>query len=136
MKLEEKGKILPPPVLNKYSEMVSREIQQWQNIIAATHWYLYDTTKVDGADFYVGEEELGHIHLNGEVHLATDKKLKKLLLDNKMAQKFPYGENWVQFHINSKADAERAILLFRLNYKRINGAAQNELASLVKTAFL
>ena len=128
MRLEEKGKILPPPVLDKYPQMVSAEIQQWANIIAATHWYLYDITQVDGADFYVGEEELGHIHLDGEVHLATSKEVKKVLLDSKLAQKFPYGENWVQFQIGSKQDAEKAIKVFKLNYDRImeNNAQQSK----------
>ena len=62
MKLADKGKFLPPPALDKYPRMVRAEIQQWKNIIAATHWSLYNNTKVDGADFYVGDEELGHIH--------------------------------------------------------------------------
>jgi hypothetical protein len=136
MKLEEKGKFLPPPVLDKYAQLVSTEIQKWNNIIAATHWYLYDTTQVDGADFYVGEEELGHIHLDGSVHLATSKELKKILLDNKLAQNFPYGKNWVQFQIASKEDAEKAIKLFQLNYERINGISINELNLKVKTTLL
>ena len=50
------------------AQSVSAEIQSWPGIIAATHWFLYDRTQVDGADFYVGEKELGHIHLDGELH--------------------------------------------------------------------
>ena len=123
MKLEEKGKFLPPPVLDKYAQLVSTEIQKWSNIIAATHWHLYDTTQVDGADFYVGEEELGHIHLDGSVHLATSKELKKILVDNKLAQNFPYAKNWVQFQITNKEDTEKAIRMFKLNYERIMGLA-------------
>jgi hypothetical protein len=82
MRLEEKGQILPPPVLSKYPQMVSEEIQKWSNIISATHWDLYDRTKVDGADFYVGKKELGHIHLDGWVHLATNKALAQVMLKN------------------------------------------------------
>lgn len=40
MKLENKGQILPVPVLSKYPQMVSEEIQKWSNIISATHWDL------------------------------------------------------------------------------------------------
>ncbi len=120
MKLEEKGKFSPPPVLNKYAQSVSNEIQKWKNIITATHWDLYDNTQVDGADFYVGKEELGHIHLNGSVHLTTSEELKKFLLGNKFAQSFPYGKNWVQFQIGNMEDVEKAIKLFKLNYERIN----------------
>ena len=121
MKLEEKGKFLPPPVLDKYPQMVSAEIQKWKHIISATHWDLYDTTKVDGADFYVGEEELGHIHLDGEVHLATNKELKEILVDKKMAKPFRYSENWVVYKIVNETDAIKAIQLFQLNYNRISG---------------
>jgi Family of unknown function (DUF5519) len=127
MKLEEKGKIMPPPVLSKYLEMVSTEIQRWDNIIAATHWSLFDTTKIDGADFYVGEEELGHIHLDGEVHLPADKELKKALLDNKLAKPFRYGENWVEYTICDEEDALKAIQLFQINYRRIKGLPVKDL---------
>jgi len=99
MRLEDKGQILPPPVLNKYPQMVSEEIQKWSNIISATHLDLYDRTKVDGADFYLGKKELGHIHLDGWVHLATNKELSQLMLKNKLAEKFPYAQNWVMFSI-------------------------------------
>ncbi|GAC1382130.1 MAG: hypothetical protein NVSMB45_07880 [Ginsengibacter sp.] len=86
MKLEDKGPIKPPPVLSNFPEQVSKEIQSWKEIIAATHWNLYDRKQTDGADFYVGEEELGHIHLDGEVHLATGKELASALLKRKLAK--------------------------------------------------
>ena len=121
MKLKDKGQILPVPVLSKYPQMVSEEIQKWSNIISATHWDLYDKTKVDGADFYVGEKELGHIHLDGWVHLATNKELAQAMLKNKLAVKFPYAQNWVMFSIANKQNVKNAILLFRLNYDRLNG---------------
>src|SRR4029078_10122012 len=57
MRLESKGEIRPPPTLKGPAQSVSREIQSWPRIIAATHWFLYDRTQVDGADFYVGEKE-------------------------------------------------------------------------------
>jgi hypothetical protein len=121
MKLEDKGQILPAPVLSKYPQMVSEEIQKWSNIISATHWDLYDRTKVDGADFYVGKKELGHIHLDGWVHLATNKALAQVMLKNKLAENFPYAQNWVMFSIAKKLDVKKAILLFQLNYDRLNG---------------
>ena len=121
MKLKDKGTILPAPVLSKYPQMVSEEIQTWSKIISATHWDLYDKSKVDGADFYVGEKELGHIHLDGWVHLATNKDLSQVILKNKLAEKFPYAQDWVMFSIDKKQDVKKAILLFQLNYDRLNG---------------
>lgn len=75
MTLEEKGNLIPPPVLSIYSEIVSQEIQKWEGIIAATHWEIWDRNKANGADFYVGKVELGHIHLDGSIHLPSTKDL-------------------------------------------------------------
>lgn len=119
MTLEEKGPIKPPPELSKFPQQVSKEIQSWKDIIAATHWELYDRTKSDGADFYIGQEELGHIHLDGEVHLACGKELAAMLIKNKLGKKFLYGSDWVTSPIESPEDVSHAVWLFRLNYKRI-----------------
>ncbi len=121
MTLEEKGAIMPPPELSKFPQQVSKEIQSWKDIIAATHWELYDRTTPDGADFYIGQVELGHIHLDGEVHLATGKELAAVLIKNKLGKKFPYGNDWVTSPIESATDAGHAVWLFKLNYKRIKG---------------
>lgn len=121
MTLEEKGPIVPPPELNNFPQQVSKEIQSWKDIIAATHWNLYARNKPDGADFYVGQEELGHIHLDGEIHLATGKELATVLIKAKLAKKFAYGADWVTSPINSANDVAHALWLFRLNYKRIKG---------------
>jgi Family of unknown function (DUF5519) len=121
MKLEEKGPIQAPPKLDRFSQEVSSEIQSWKDIIAATHWDLYNRTKPDGADFYVGDTELGHIHLNGEVHLACGKKLAALLIKSKLASKFLYGADWVTYSIQSAEDVQHAIWLFKLNYRQIKG---------------
>lgn len=132
MTLEEKGLIAPPPTMSAYLQMVSDTIQQWENVISASHWDLYDSTKVDGADFYVGKNELGHIHLNGSVHLATINELRIPLIKNNLAQKFPFGgeyEGWVQFKISTETDAKQAIWLFRLNYERLMGISIENLIS-------
>lgn len=121
MKLATKGPIKPPPVLDGAAEAASREIQSWPGIVAATHWFLYDRTQVDGADFYVGERELGHIHLDGEIHLATTKSLGGLLMKEGLADPFPWHDAWVQYPIRKKADAEHAVWLFRLRYDQLTG---------------
>ena len=35
---------------------------------------------VDSADFYVGEQELSHLHLSGDVHLASSPALGQTLV--------------------------------------------------------
>ena len=136
MTLEEKGYIIPPPKMNTYPEMVSVAIQQWKNVTSATHWDLYDNTKVDGADFYVSKNELGHIHLDGSFHLATINELRIPLLKNNLAEKFPFGgkyAGWVQYKITSEKEANHAIWLFQLNYDRLMGTSIEVLISKINT---
>jgi len=127
VRLESKGKIRPPPKLKGPAEDVSLEIQSWRGVISATHWYLYDRTQIDGADFYVGEKELGHIHLDGELHLGVTAGLCRQLVELGRAEAFPWGEDWVQAPISSRRDAKNALWLFRLGYDRLRGTPIAEL---------
>jgi hypothetical protein len=121
MKLADKGLIKPPPVLKGSAQLVSLEIQSWPGIVAATHWFLYDQTQVDGADFYVGDRELGHIHLDGEIHLGTTRTLGAMLIEHGLADPFEWHDAWVQYPIRKKADVDHAVWLFRLGYDRLAG---------------
>jgi hypothetical protein len=121
MKLTEKGKIIPPIQLQEPMESVSRAVQSWEHIISATHWNLFSRNEPDGADFYVFEQELGHIHLDGDLHLATNLILQKALVERGLARTFPYAQGWVNFMIRNPKDADHALWLFGLNYKRLMG---------------
>ncbi len=131
MKLKEKGKIQAPPIFDNFAELTSQAVQALPNIISVAHWDLYQPNIVDGADFYLKEEEIGHIHLSGEVHLATNQELKVKLIEKDLAKVFEYGggvyDGWVQFTILSEEDAQRAIWLFKLNYDRLKGLSEQEL---------
>ena len=119
--LNAKGRFAPPPILKGPASRVALEIATWPKIISATHWRLGQPGVVDGADFYVGEQELGHIHLNGEVHLATSLELRKTLLAKNQARPFPYYASWVETSIETEAEADHALWLFRVNYNRLMG---------------
>lgn len=124
MKLEEKGPIKPAPMLAGPSQKTIEAIESWPTIISATHWDLFNRSRVDGADFYVDESELGHIHLNGEIHLAATHELGVPLLARGLVNPLPYGKahgDWVSFMIRTDLDADHAIWLFRLNYDRLRG---------------
>ena len=108
MKLKDKGPIIKPPILKGHSQKVSLEIQSWPDIVSATHWTIGDSTKPNGADFYVLEKELGHIHLDGEIHISLTKPLRKALIADQLAEAFPWSENWVQFQIVDKESARHA----------------------------
>lgn len=119
--LEDKGPIAPPPVLDQPFQSVADAVMSWPGVIAASHWHLYRRDEVDGVDFYVGDRELGHIHLDGQIHLATDRYFRDALVGSGRAETFPYGgsyDTWVLFRVRGEADIEHAIELFRLNYER------------------
>lgn len=127
MTLTAKGPIQPPPRLAPRLESVAQAIMMWPQVIAATHWNLYANHEVDGADFYVGELELGHIHLDGEVHIPVATPLRKALIKAGLARPFRWGDGWVEVSIKTMADAEHARWLFQLNYDRLAGVTMQQL---------
>lgn len=136
MKLSDKGPLAPVPALAAVLEPVSLAIQGWPGIVAAAHWDLYRVGEVvDGADFYVGEEELGHIHLGGDVHLASSPALGQALVAGGWAQPMRFGGvqygGWTEFRVRTAADAAHATWLFELNYQRLRGRPDAELVAAV-----
>ena len=122
MKLVDKGIVRPPPKLAGPAARVAETVASWPCVIAATHWHISRKDEVNGADFYVGDEELGHIHLEGDVHLATTLELRKILVAANLARPFPWYKSWVEASIRTEEEADQAIWLFRLNYERlVNG---------------
>ena len=134
MKLSEKGPLAPAPALNAVLEPVSQAIQGWPGIISAAHWDLFRVGEVvDGTDFYVGEEELGHLHLGGEAHLATSPALGQALVAGGLARPLRWGgaayRGWTEFSVRTAADAAHATWLFELNYQRLRGRPETELVA-------
>lgn len=127
MRLKDKGAFKSAPILNGSAEAVLRAIQSWPDVISATHWLLGSPGVVDGTDFYVGEAELGHIHLDGSIHLALTKPLRDLLVGRGLAGPFRWSAAWVVAPIRSVAEADSATWLFRLAYDRLRGASDHEI---------
>ena len=89
-------------------------------MISATHWQRDNPTGVDGAEFHVEEGgELGHIHLDGEVHIALTEPLRDQLVDSNLAQPFVWDKAWVTAPVTSSSEADQAVWLFRLAYDRL-----------------
>jgi hypothetical protein len=122
MKLDQKGRFAPPPRLPKHAETVSEALATWPGVIARTHWFLGDETVVDGADFYLGQSELGHLHLDGTAHVAVSKPLRDALVEAELAKPFRWSDAFVVFAIRNASEATRALRLFRLSYERVEGA--------------
>ena len=127
MKLSEKGRFSPPPVLPTHAQVVSTAIASWDEVHARTHWLLGDETQVDGADFYVGEDEIGHLHLEGQAHVATGVVLRNALVAAKLASPFRWSSKFVVHDVARAADVEHALWLFRLAYDRAQGVTDEDL---------
>ena len=89
--------------------------------------------RVEGTDFYVDgpTQELGHLHLNGDLHLATPPALGEPLVAAGLARPFPYGGHdylgWTCWRVLTFADAAHAEWLCRINYDYLRGTPVAEL---------
>ncbi len=136
LSLAQKGPIAPPPTLAGSASRVALEVARWPGVVAATHWHLVRTSDVDGADLYIGDHELGHIHLDGEVHLASVLKLSAALVAAGYARPFRFGgsySGWVEASIRDDADADAGLFMFRLNYQRHCGVPMPTLLDQIAT---
>lgn len=130
MRLAEKGRYAPPPVLAPpHAEQLSRTLASWPHVHARTHWRLGDETVIDGADFYVGEEELGHLHLDGEAHVAVGRTLRDALVPRHLGRAFRWSEDFVTWPVTSDVDRLHAEWLFALRYWALTGASDEQLAA-------
>lgn len=115
---EAKGRIAPPPMLDGTLKVVADTVATWPEVGATTHWHLADQTRVDGVDFYIGKDELGHIHLDGSIHLATSPTLGAEMVAEGLGRPFPYAHGWTMSSIRALG-VEGTIALFRRNYDRL-----------------
>ena len=120
MERADKGAVASAPKLDGPLQAVAQAVIAWPGISATSHWHFYDRSRVDGIDFYLGEEELGHIHLDGSLHLATSPTLGKALIAERQALPFPYQRGWVCNDVRA-IGVQAAIALFRRNYERLQG---------------
>ena len=127
MKLVEKGRFVPPPQLKMAPQRVSEALAAWEGMHARTHWYLGDEQVVDGADFYVGEHEVGHIHLYSEAHIMLPLAVAEAVIKAGLARPFRWMRACIVFQIDRVADVEHALWLFQLSYDRGRGVKTSEL---------
>ena len=119
---EAKGPMAAAPHLGGELQALIDQVAAWPGVAATTHWHFADQTRVDGVDFYVGDDELGHLHLDGSIHLATTPTLGAQLVAERLGSPFPYARGWTQSRV-SRLGVERATALFRRNYDRLRPAA-------------
>ena len=117
-----KGAIAAAPHLGGEPQAVIDQVAAWPGVEATAHWHFSAQTRIDGVDFYVGADELGHLHLDGSIHLATTQALGAELVAERLASFFPYARGWTQSRV-SHLGVEGAAAFFRRNYDRLRPAA-------------
>ena len=127
MKLEEKGHFAPPPKLPRWAQKLSETLAGQPGVEARTHWLRGDETQVDGADFYLGQEELGHLHLDGEAHVAQAGPVRDALVEAGLAHPFRWSRQFVTAAISDAAGLERGAWLFGLRRRQLEGVAVPDL---------
>ena len=127
MKLAEKGRYAPPPQLAPAAEHASQALAQWPGVHARAHWLLGNERTVDGADFYLDQEELGHIHLDSQAHVMHARPIVQALIKAGLGRPFPLSGDVIASEIRTQADVAHALWLFQLSYDRHQGLGEAEL---------
>lgn len=113
-----KGPLGQPPLLEGPLQRVVDVVSGWEGIDTTVHWHFSDQSEVDGVDFYWEGQELGHIHLDGEIHLATSPALGKRMIAEGVAKAFRYQRGWVEANILMIGE-DASVALFRRNYEAL-----------------
>jgi len=73
----------------------------------------------------LGRRELGHLHPGGIVDLPFTRGIREMLVETGRARPHHVlpGSGWVTRRVESEADADDALELFRLSYERARVAA-------------
>ena len=113
-----KGPIAPPPPLAGKLKAVADTVAAWPEVEATVHWRFDQPDRVDGVDFYVGPDELGHINLDGSIHLATTPRLGAELVAEGLGKPFAWARGWTAASVH-RLGVDRSVALFRRNYDRL-----------------
>ncbi len=124
MTRRDKGRIAAPPTLGPAAQRVADEVAALPGVTVQAHWEIGSQTEVNGTDFYVGEEELGHIHLDGEAHVPLGAALARQVIEAKLARRFRWSTAFV---VVDTSDREAARWVFELRHAQIAGASEPDL---------
>lgn len=132
MKLSQKGHYAPPPQLEPAAQQVLETLARWPGVHARTHWLLGDEREVDGADFYFGEEELGHIHLDSQAHVMHSRPVAQALIRAGLGRRFQWSGEVVVFDVRTPTDATHVLWLFELSHDRCRGTRSADLLARIR----
>ena len=128
MTRREKGRVAPPPRLSGAPQVVADAVAAMPGVVVQAHWQIGSQTEVNGSDFYVGEEELGHIHLDGEAHVPLGATVVKALVKARLARRFRWSDSFAAVDAH---DVDNAAWVFALRRQQIAGLGEDEMLSLI-----
>lgn len=114
-----KGRVAPPPKLPAAAQRVADRVAAMPGVIAQAHWEIGSQTEVNGTDFYVDEHEVGHIHLDGEAHIALGAALGREVIAQGLARRFRWSDAFVV--VDTAQAPDRAVQLFALRLEQLAG---------------
>ena len=113
-----RSSIRQPPVLTGDLKAVADAVTTWPDVVATSRGHFAHTEQDDGIDFRVGEDELGHMHFDGSIHLASGPNLWAALVAEGLGRPSPWARGWREARVGDLG-VERAVALFRRNYDRL-----------------
>lgn len=128
MSRREKGRVAPPPALAAAPQTVADTVARLPGVTAQAHWEIGSQDAVNGTDFYVGEQELGHIHLDGEAHVPLGAPVVEALVKAGLARRFRWSAS---FAVVDAHEVEQAVWVFSLRHRQIGGLQRDEVAALI-----
>jgi len=129
MARREKGRVAPAPRLAGTPQLVADAVAGMPGVVVQVHWQIGSQTDVNGTDFYVGEEELGHIHLDGEAHVPLGAAVVKALVKARLARRFRWSDSFAAVDAH---DVDNTVWVFALRRQQIAGLSEEEALSLIR----
>lgn len=126
-----KGRVAPPPRLSPIAQTVADAVARLAGVAVQAHWEIGSQTKINGTDFYVGEEELGHIHLDGEAHIPLGRALADVVIEARLGRRFRWSREFV---VVDTANSDVAQWVFGLRRAQIDHATHETLVDNVRRA--
>ena len=129
MSRQAKGRVAPPPRLEASAQVVADAVAALPGVVVQAHWEIGSQSEVNGTDFYVGEEELGHIHLDGEAHVPLGAAVVKALVKARLARRFRWSDSFAAVDAH---DVDNTVWVFALRRQQLAGLGEDEVMALIR----
>ena len=103
------------PETARAMHLLEAEVLNWPGVTTGIH-------RFGGAEFRVGNHEIGHLHGHGLLDILFTRTLRDEIVQARLARPhhiFPLSA-WVSFDVQSAEDVPAALTLLRRNYERLS----------------